>query len=81
MNTIEQMIQEYGEILKERDLAKMELKAYQEAYDRLAQQLGMDPARLFQMEVVSCECEKQYWNFGREVVHVTFEDKITEKSI
>lgn len=81
MNTIEQMIDEYTLLKKERDMFMEELQMYKDKFSALSQQLRISYARLLNMEVVSCETQQQAWNFGKQVVHIVLEDKITEKSI
>ena len=79
MNTIEQMIDEYTLLKKERDMFMEELQMYKDKFFALSQQLGVSYARLLHMEVVSCEVQRQAWNLGKEVVHIVLEDKITDK--
>ena len=75
METIEKLIKEYGQLIKERDLAKMELQTYQEIYRKMAESMGLDPTRLLKMKVVSCETQKQQWS-GKQITYVAFEESI-----
>ena len=79
MNTIETMIDEYTLLKKERDMLRAELDIYKEKFNALSQQLGVSYARLLRMKVVSCEVQKQAWNYGKEIVYIALEDEITEK--
>lgn len=79
MNTIETMIDEYILLKKERDAAAAELNMYKEKFAALSQQLGVSYARLLHMKVVSCEVQRQAWNFGKEIVYIALEDEVTDK--
>lgn len=76
---IEEMIDEYLLLKKERDMLREELQIYKDKFSSLSQQLGVSYARLLHMKVVSCETQRQAWNYGKEIVHIALEDEITEK--
>ena len=79
MNTIEQMIDEYTLLKRERDMFMEELQMYKDKFDALSKQLGISYARLLNMKVVSCEAQQQAWNFGKQVVYIVLEDQVTDK--
>ena len=81
MNTIEQMIDEYTLLKRERDMFMEELQMYKDKFDALSKQLGISYARLLHMKVVSCEVQRQAWNLGKGAVYIVLEDEITEKNI
>ena len=73
---IEEMIDEYILLKKERDMLRDELQIYKDKFCELSQQLGISYARLLNMKVVSCETQKQAWNFGKETVYIALEDEM-----
>lgn len=79
MSTIETMIAEYELLKTQKEKAQAELVWYQERFNAISAQLGMDARELLNMKVVSTEREKQAWNFGKEVIYITLEKKIDEK--
>lgn len=76
---IEEMIDEYLLLKKERDMLKDELQIYKDKFSSLSQQLGVSYARLLHMKVVSCEVQSQAWNYGKETVVIALEDEVTDK--
>ena len=79
MNTIEQMFAEYEQLMKEREFAITKAEEYAKIYRELGAALNMDPAQLLDMKVVSVENKKQMWNYGKEVMYITLEKKISKE--
>lgn len=72
MAVIEEFIQEYETLKASNERMQKELTWYIEKFNALGQQLGVDPATLLHMKVVSAESQKQAWS-GKEVFYIALE--------
>lgn len=72
MAVIEEFIHEYETLKASNERMQKELTWYIEKFTALGQQLGVDPATLLNMKVVSAESQRQAWS-GKEVFYIALE--------